>query len=134
MLRHTAYTPRSALSRNSFNGSRIIKTYPTWPSWVTSGLLERYGYAFILTCVVKDLFSQLWQLMPKTATLMRVSIRDNGISFETNQVDCNMTHNTFVVESFTNRCTDLVKINLRKTSLWEEASTVDEFSSMELVK
>ena len=34
--------------------------------------------------VAKDLFSQLRQLMPKTATLMRVSIRDNGISFETN--------------------------------------------------
>ena len=34
----------------------------------------------------EDLFSQLQQLIPKTATLMRVSIRDNGISFETNQV------------------------------------------------
>ena len=35
----------------------------------------------------KDLISQLRQRMPKTATLMRVSIRDKGISFESNQVD-----------------------------------------------
>ena len=40
-----------------------------------------------LHSVAKDLISQLWQLMPKTATLTRVSIKDNGISFETNQVD-----------------------------------------------
>ena len=43
--------------------------------------------SFCFNMVAKDLFSQLRQLMPKTATLMRVSIRDNSISFETNQVD-----------------------------------------------
>ena len=69
------------------NGSRAMDKYIAWPSRVPLGLLERYGYV-VFTCVATDLFSQLRQLIPKTATLMRVSIRDNGISFETNQVDC----------------------------------------------
>ena len=87
MLGHTKYTLRSAPPfLLLLNGSRAMDTYTAWPSRLSLGLLERYGYVFVFTCVATDLLSQLRQLMPKTATLMRVSLRDNGISFETNQL------------------------------------------------
>ena len=84
----TTYTLRSAFFHTP---SQRLQSHghgrTCMPSRVSLGLPERYGYVFIFTCVATDLFSQLRQLMPKTATLMRVSIKDKGISFDTNQVD-----------------------------------------------